>query len=158
MNWTIIQASKALEYAAAFELFKEYLASLDFDLSFQNVDHELTILPQMYGPPTGGLFLVKVGDNFVGCAGLRRIENDTTCELKRMYLRPSYRRLGIGKALMEECIVASRNLGYALMKMDTHGTKMPWAVGLYKSFGFREIAPYNYNPHAGILYFERELV
>ncbi len=108
MKWTIIEASKAAEYSAAFALFKEYVASLDFDLTFQNFDHELTILADMYGPPSGRIFLVEAEGEFVGCAALRRIENDTTCELKRMYLRPAYRKLGIGKALMEKALKLGR--------------------------------------------------
>ena len=157
MDWTIIEASTAAEYTAAFGLFKEYLASLDFDLSFQNIDRELSTLPAMYGPPTGRLFLVRAGGEFVGCAGLRRIEDETTCELKRMYLRPAFRGMGIGKAIMEKSLEAARSLNYRVMKLDTHGTKMPWAVGLYKSYGFRQTTPYNFNPHAGVIYFEREL-
>ena len=157
MEWKIIEASKAAHYAAAFGLFKEYVASLDFDLDFQNIDHELTILPTMYGPPRGTLFLVEVNGEFVGCAALRPIENDTTCELKRMYLRPAYRGHGIGKAIMDKSLDVARRLGYAIIKLDTIGYKMPWAVELYKSYGFRETAPYNHNPHAGVMYFERHL-
>ena len=157
MKWEIIEASTADEYRAAVGLFNEYIASLDFDLDFQNVDHELTILPTMYGPPTGRLFLVKAKGEFVGCAALRRIEKETTCELKRMYLRPEFRGLGIGKALMEQSLSCARSLGYTVMKLDTIGYKMPWAVKLYESYGFRETTPYNYNPHEGVLYFEREI-
>ncbi len=157
MKWEIIEASTAEEYKAAVALFNEYIASLDFDLGFQNVDHELTILPTMYGPPVGRLFLVRAEGSFVGCAALRRIENDTTCELKRMYLQPACRGLGIGKAIMEKSIEGARNLGYTVMKLDTIGYKMPWAVKLYESYGFRETTPYNHNPHEGVLYFEREI-
>ena len=157
MQWEIIEATTADDYRAAVGLFNEYIASLDFELDFQNVDHELTILPTMYGPPTGRLFLVQTEGTFVGGAALRRIENDTTCELKRMYLRPEYRGQGIGKAIMEKSIEAARSLGYTVMKLDTIGYKMPWAVKLYESYGFRETAPYNHNPHAGVLYFEREI-
>ena len=60
MKWEVIEASTAEEYKAAVGLFNEYIASLDFDLDFQNVDHELTILPTMYGPPTGRLFHGKI--------------------------------------------------------------------------------------------------
>lgn len=157
MQWEIMEATTADDYRAAVGLFNEYIASLDFDLNFQNVDHELTILPTMYGPPTGRLFLVRAEGTFVGCAALRRIENDTTCELKRMYLRPVCRGLGIGKAIMERSIECARSLGYIIMKLDTIGYKMPWAVKLYESYGFRETTPYNHNPHEGVLYFEREI-
>ncbi len=157
VNWTIIEASKQEEYLAAIELFKEYVASLDFDLSFQNFDEELTIMPVMYGSQTGKLFLVKLGSEFIGCAGLRRIENDITCELKRMYIKPAYRQLGVGKAIMRLAIDNARVMGYELMKLDTIGYKMPLAVKLYKSYGFKETVAYNYNPHEGVVYFELKL-
>lgn len=157
VKWEIIEASKQEEYVAAIELFKEYVASLDFDLSFQNFDQELTIMPVMYGLPTGKLFLVKANGDFVGCAGLRKIENDTTCELKRMYIQPAFRQLGVGKAIMQLAIDNARAMGYKVMKLDTIGYKMPLAVKLYKSFGFRETTPYNYNPHEGVVYFELAL-
>jgi len=157
MEWKIIEASKAADYTAAFGLFREYVASLDFDLDFQNIDHELTILPTMYGPPGGALFLVRAGGDFVGCAALRPIENATTCELKRMYLRSAFRGRGIGRAIMEISLATAQKLGYTTMKLDTIGYKMPWAVGLYRSYGFRETMPYNHNPHDGVMYFERRL-
>lgn len=157
MEWKIIEAATAEEYKTAIGLFEEYISSLDFDLGFQNLDHELSTLPSMYGPPTGRLFLVRAGDTYVGCAGLRRIENDSTCELKRMYIQPPYRQLGIGKAIMERAIASARTMGYATMKLDTIGYKMPLAVKLYESYGFRQTVPYNYNPYEGVLYFEKDL-
>lgn len=157
MYWTLSQASTREEYLAAIELFREYVASLDFDLSFQNVDEELTILPIMYGPPTGGLYLVESNDGFVGCAGLRQIENETTCELKRMYIKPSHRQMGIAGAILKQAIEDARSMGYTCMKLDTIGYKMPLAVRLYTSFGFKVTEPYNHNPHEGVVYFEKDL-
>ncbi|GAB2775674.1 N-acetyltransferase [Rhabdobacter roseus] len=157
MTWTLQQATTPDHYRAAVELFKEYAASLDFGLDFQNFDDELEILPTMYGPPTGRLYLVALEDTYVGCVGLRRIENEYTCEIKRMYLRPDHRGLGIGKALLTKTLEVARQMGYKTIKLDTIGYKMPSAVGLYQAMGFRETAPYNYNPYEGVLYFEKEL-
>jgi putative acetyltransferase len=157
MTWKITEASTQEQYLAAIELFKEYAASLDFDLQFQNFDGELGTLPVMYGPPTGRLYLVEEQGQYVGCAGLRRIENESTGEIKRMYLRPAYQGLGIGKALMQTLLEAARTLGYTTVKLDTIGYKMPRAVGLYTAFGFRETSAYNYNPYEGVLYFEKQL-
>lgn len=152
----IIQATTPAQYETGAELFKEYAASLDFTLCFQSFDDELKILPQMYGPPTGALLLVETVGQCIGAVGLRRIENDLTCEVKRMYIRPGHQGKGIGKALMEKVLETARVLNYELIKLDTL-SKMPAAVGLYKSFGFVETRPYNYNPHAEVLYFERQL-
>ena len=155
--YTIIQASTDDHYKAGALLFKEYADSLDFALSFQSFEDELTILPKMYGKPSGALFLVEMDENYVGAVGLRQIENESTCEVKRMYIRPAYQGKGIGKALMQQVLDAATGLNYKTIKLDTLGPKMPAAVGLYQSFGFKETAPYNYNPYEGVLYFEKKL-
>ena len=153
----IIEATNESQYHSGAMLFKEYAGSLDFDLCFQNFDDELTILPEMYGAPTGALFLVIDGDELIGVAGLRRIENDHTCEVKRMYIRPGHQGKGIGKQLMQRILEKAVYYGYKKIKLDTLGTKMPAAVRLYQSFDFIETMPYNYNPHDGVLYFEKVL-
>ncbi|NIJ51830.1 GNAT family N-acetyltransferase [Dyadobacter arcticus] len=153
----IIQATTDADYQAAAALFREYANSLDFTLSFQSFENELTILPQMYGPPRGALFLAQNAGEFVGAAGLRQIENANTCEVKRMYIRPDFQGKGIGKALLLTLIEKATLLNYKLVKLDTLGPKMPAAVALYKSFGFEETKPYNYNPHEGAVYFEKDL-
>jgi putative acetyltransferase len=154
---TIIRATDTQQYEAGALLFREYAASLDFTLSFQSFEDELTILPKMYGEPTGALFLVEDDGKYVGAAGLRQIENESTCEVKRMYIRPDYQGKGIGKLLMQSLIDVAGTLHYKTMKLDTLGPKMPAAVALYQSFGFKETQPYNYNPYEGVLYFEKNL-
>ncbi|KQS33517.1 GNAT family N-acetyltransferase [Dyadobacter sp. Leaf189] len=157
MNYHIKQAGTASEYEAGAAMFLAYANSLDFTLCFQNFDDELTILPQMYGEPTGALFLVEADNQAIGVAGLRRIENDHTCEVKRMYIKPEFQGMGIGKALLGALIEKAEVLGYQTIKLDTLGPKMPAAVKLYKSFGFVETPPYNYNPYEGVLYFEKKI-
>jgi GNAT superfamily N-acetyltransferase len=152
----IIKAASPEHYQAGGQLFREYADSLDFKLSYQNFDDELLILPEMYGAPTGALLLVEDEGNFIGAVGLRRIENELTCEVKRMYIRPGHQGKGIGKALLHSLIEEARALGYATIKLDTLDKMLP-AVSLYKSFGFRETTPYNVSPLENVLYFEREL-
>ena len=156
--FTIIQATTEEHYQIGAQLFREYADSLDFALSFQSFEDELTILPAMYGKPDGALFLVRVDEEYAGAVGLRQIENESTCEVKRMYIRPGYQGKGIGKALMQHVVDSAIGMNYKTIKLDTLGPKMPAAVGLYKSFGFKETTPYNYNPHEGVLYFEKKLI
>ena len=153
----IIKASTQDEYRQGALLFKEYAESLDFTLSFQNFEDELNILPTMYGNPTGALLLAETEGRFIGAVGLRQIENDHTCEVKRMYIKPDFQGKGIGKMLMKSVIIEAETMKYKTIKLDTLGPKMPAAVGLYKSFGFKETPPYNYNPYEGVLYFEKVL-
>lgn len=155
--YNIIRSSTEAHYQQGARLFKEYASSLDFTLTFQSFEDELAILSVMYGPPTGALLLVKNEEEYIGAVGLRQIENSLTCEVKRMYIQPGYQGKGIGKVLMEKVLEVAKLLDYKVVKLDTLGPKMPAAVALYRSVGFRETTPYNYNPYEGVLYFEKAI-
>jgi len=148
----IVPASGAHHLAAARELCLEYAASLNFDLCFQNFDAELAALPGDYAPPRGAIMLASSAGAFAGCVAMRPLEADI-CELKRLYVRPAFRGSGAGRRLTAAIIEAARKAGYRRMRLDTIGTMLE-AIGLYRSFGFREIAPYRHNPIAGAAYFE----
>jgi putative acetyltransferase len=152
----IIVARTSEHYLAAIELFKEYAERLGIDLQFQKFDQELQILPTMYGPPTGELWLVQDGERFVGCTALRKLD-ELACELKRMFVQPTYRGLNLGEQLMDEALKTAIDMGYQFMKLDSLRRLEP-AVKLYCRYGFEEIAPYNYNPEADVVYFEKNLL
>jgi len=137
------------------ELFVEYSRTLGFELDFQDFDDELDTLPGAYAPPGGALLLAEVGGDPVGCIGLRPLEQGC-CELKRMYVRPERRGLGIGRALALAVIDAARECGYERMRLDTIDTMTP-AIALYDSLGFVEIPAYRPNPIPGAAFFELEL-
>lgn len=157
MDISIIKAQSQQQIISATHLFKEYADSLDFTLSFQNFEKELQQIPVMYGSPKGALLLVEVEGKYIGVAGLRNIENQSTCEIKRMYIKPEFQGKGLGKLLIQALIDEAIALHYEIIKLDTLGPKMPAAVALYKSFGFVETPPYNYNPYEGVLYFEKKI-
>lgn len=144
------------DYTTAKELFLEYAASLGFDLCFQGFDKELETLTQQYGKPAGGILLLEAGEKAVGCAAVRKFDNETG-ELKRMYIRPAYRGKGQGRPLLHKAIALAKELGYKKLRLDTLPT-MEAAGKLYRETGFQPIAPYNYNPHEGVRYFELDLL
>jgi putative acetyltransferase len=132
-------------------LFREYAASLPFALDFQDFDRELADLPGAYAPPRGALLLAR-GE---GCAGLRPIDAET-CEMKRLYVRPSARGTGLGRLLVDAIVAEARRLGYTHMRLDTV-PGMDAAQSLYEQLGFREIPPYRPNPIAGARFLELKL-
>ncbi|MGB7297600.1 MAG: GNAT family N-acetyltransferase [Candidatus Aminicenantales bacterium] len=124
--------------------FREYAASLDFDLRFQGFEEELSLLPCEYVSPSGCLLLAWDDKEAAGCVALRRFSG-STCEMKRLFVRPKFRGCGYGRRLAEEAIRHAREIGYRRMVLDTIGS-MQAAIGLYVSLGFTEILPYRYNP------------
>lgn len=137
----------------AINLFNEYANSLNISLAFQNFTEELTIIESMYGSPIGCLLLVYDNDEAIACAAYRKIE-DGICELKRMYIKPSYRGLKIGKTLLQMLCARAFKNGYTKMRLDTLDTMMP-AIGLYKKKGFYTIPAYYHNPNEGVVYMEK---
>jgi putative acetyltransferase len=151
----LIQATSPLALAHVRALFIEYVEGLGIDLTFQDFESELASLPGAYVPPQGALLLATYGVEVVGCAAMRPFDGDT-CEMKRLYVRPSHRGHGIGRMLAEAAVSAARDAGYAHMRLDS----LPWmeaAIALYRGMGFYETPPYRYNPVPGAVYMERSL-
>jgi putative acetyltransferase len=153
---TIRDAETAADIELARELFLEYAEALGFSLCFQNFDQELVGLPGKYARPDGRLLLAEPDGQAAGCVGLRPLE-DEICEMKRLYVRPSFRGRSIGRLLAERVISEARGIGYTRMRLDTVAGTMADAVALYRRLGFVEIPPYCSNPIAGALYMELPL-
>ena len=125
--------------------FKERAELPDFKEYFQNYEKEIANhLPGRFGPPAGCLLLAKYKGNPAGCVGLMDL-GDGVCEMRRLFVRPEYRGLGIGKALANAIIERGRNIGYTSMCLNTN-KRMPEAEKLYRSLGFKEIAPHEEVP------------
>ncbi len=151
-----MQAESPPHVAQARELFQEYAQSLGVSLCFQNFEQELAGLPGHYAPPDGRLLLAEYDGQLAGCVALHKWESGV-CEMKRLYLRPSFRGKGLGRAIAEKIIAEARNIGYRRMRLDTIEPLMKDAVEMYRKLGFREIAPYRPNPIAGAMYMELQL-
>jgi len=152
----IFQAQTAEDIQKARALFEEYASGLGFSLCFQNFDQELLQLPGNYAPPDGRLLLATEDDQLAGCIALRKLAPGV-CEMKRLFLRPAYRRRGLGRVLVESLVGEAKKLGYTHMRLDTLPGRMDKAVALYRSFGFVEIAPYCENPVEGAKFMELDL-
>jgi putative acetyltransferase len=151
-----VQAESPTQVAQARELFQEYAQSLGVNLCFQNFEQELAGLPGHYASPDGRLLLAEYDGQLAGCVALHKWD-DGVCEMKRLYLRPSFRGKGLGRAIAEKIITDARSIGYQRMRLDTIEPLMKDAVEMYRKLGFREIAPYRPNPIAGAMYMELQL-
>jgi len=154
MDIKIISAVQHLEDIK--QLFREYANSLEIDLCFQDFEQELQSLPGKYSEPDGRLYIALFNDKVVGCIALRRF-NQTSAELKRLYIRNGFRGLGISKRLIQRVIQDAMDTGYKSILLDTLETMKP-AISLYTSFGFEEIESYYDNPIEGAKYFKLDLV
>lgn len=147
------------EFDAVREIFREYAQGLGVDLCFQNFEQELAHLPGEYAPPRGALVLAMVDGEVAGCCALRPLDNadyPNAAEMKRLYVRPAYRGLGLGRQLAEAALDAARQRGYACVLLDTL-SDMEAARTLYEDLGFEEIPPYYHNPIPGAHYLKAEL-
>ena len=139
-------------------LFGEYAGLVAEALCFQNFDQELAALPGEYVPPGGVLLIARDADRAnvaAGCVALRRVDAETG-EMKRMYVRESYRRSGLGRNLAIAVIEAARKRHYSRVVLDTL-PKLTAAIALYRELGFAEIGPYLASPTPGAICFELKL-
>lgn len=121
-------------------LFREYAEAIGTDLEYQGFAAELASLPEPYAAPAGGLFIAHVDDEVAGCVALRPL-GDGIGEMKRLYVRPPYRSVGLGKHLIEAVVESARRAGHRELRLDTLAS-MTAAQALYRRLGFVEIAPY----------------
>jgi ribosomal protein S18 acetylase RimI-like enzyme len=140
----IISARTEAHYQSARILFVQYADTLGFDLEFQGFSRELATLPGGYAPPHGCILLAELNAEFVGCVGLRPLENKI-CEMKRLFVVPEFRGRDIGRTLACSVIDRARQIGYEKMRLDTIES-MKAAKRLYLSLNFRPIQAYCYNP------------
>ena len=149
-NAFTIAAAEARDIAEIAELFRAYEAHIGVDLSYQGFADELATLPGKYAPPRGQLLIARNANGAaIGCVALRPIDA-RCCEMKRLFVSPQGRGLGLGRALAEAVIAEAAKLGYAELRLDTLPS-MHEAIALYRTLGFVPIAPY-YAAREGTLF------
>lgn len=116
---------------------------------------EVASLPGEYAPPGGRLLLARHDGAPAGCVTLRRLDAGT-CELRRLYVRPSCRGAGLGRQLTLAALAAARAMAYRRVRLNTLPS-MTSARVLYAELGFREIPPYRAVLVPGVIHFEHEL-
>jgi ribosomal protein S18 acetylase RimI-like enzyme len=147
------------QFDATRAIFREYAAGLGVDLCFQGFEAELAALPGDYAQPLGSLQLALVGGEVAGCGAFRPIgdvDYANACEMKRLYVRPAFRGLGLGRLIAQALMDQAVRAGYSVMLLDTLDD-MEAARSLYTQLGFEEIPPYYFNPIPGAHYLKAQL-
>lgn len=141
----------ATDYDSAREIIREYARSTGLDLEFQGFSREIENLQSYYLT----ILLARWDGELAGVVALRDMGGNV-CEMKRLYVRPPFRAQRIGRALAERIIEEARRRGFDAMRLDTLPA-MTGAIRLYESLGFRDIAPYRFNPVEGTRFLELTL-
>jgi ribosomal protein S18 acetylase RimI-like enzyme len=147
------------ELAEVRRIFEAYAQTLSVDLGFQDFDAELAALPAEYAAPRGALLLAWIDGQVAGCCALRPLDNvdyANAAEMKRLFVQPAFRGLGLGRLLAEAILDAARLADYSCVLLDTLN-EMETARALYEDLGFAEVPPYYHNPHAGAHYLKVDL-
>lgn len=137
------------------QLINEYVAWLNLDLAFQQLDDELAHLDTIYHSPQGHYILAEIDGQIAGGVGFKH-KTSTIAEIKRLYVRPSFQGQGLGQTLMQTILTTLRQLGYQQALLDV-SPKSEAAQKLYASMGFQPIAAYYYTPIAGTLFYQLNL-
>lgn len=143
------------DFSFAMQITKDYIRWLNMDLSFQDIDKELSNFPSMYGPPNGLFLLAWHKGKLAGGVGLRMFE-PKVCEMKRLFVRNPFKNKGVGRSLCTALIQEAKKMKFQKMRLDTLG-RMKAAIRLYESLGFEEIEPYRFNPDPTTKYMELSL-
>ena len=124
-----------LEYIAWIDsmLKREHGISLTADSINQLMDEVMTDWP-LYSGHQGRFFLAYIGKSVGGMAGIKYVSRNV-CELKRLYVSPLHRRVGLGRSLVERLLSEARILGYSKVRLETLDF-MEAAIRLYESLGF----------------------
>jgi len=147
---TIRDASFPADTAAVLDIWREYVASPSVSLCYQGYEAEFADIPGKYAPPQGRLIVAEGPDGLDGCIALRRVDA-AICEMKRLYVRPRARGLGIGHRLIARLIEEATDAGYAEMRLDVLA-EFEAAQKLYRELGFVNADPVSFNPVPGAVF------
>ncbi len=138
------------------QLITEYTKFLNRDLNFQHLQEELSDLKMKYTKPNGALFAaVAENGEVAGCVAFYH-HSTVRCEMKRLYVKPEFRKANIGRRLIEAIILAARQDGYQEMVLDTI-KPLRSAIHLYREYGFEEIPAYYHNPMEDVVYMKLDV-
>jgi ribosomal protein S18 acetylase RimI-like enzyme len=116
-----------------------------FDAGFDPANGNM-LEPAEMTPPAGWLVLARLDGEPIGCGALKRL-GATLGEIKRVWIAPSVRGMGVARRIMRELEALAGGAGFSAVRLDTNRS-LTEAHSLYRKLGYREIERYNANPYA----------
>jgi len=165
----IVAANKDQHLETIRDLFLEYLTwangklfevyGMGIDDMPGYVDEDLHHIDK-FMPPMGRLFLCYVDNLPAGMAALKELVPGIG-EIKRMYVRPEFRRRGLGRALMDRLLEEANRIPFQCLRLDSAPFFIE-AHQLYRAYGFQDISPYDGAEipkefHSGWFFMEKQL-
>jgi ribosomal protein S18 acetylase RimI-like enzyme len=154
----VLEVGEALEgglLEAARGLILRHAAALGDVPGVARVRGDASGLPGPYAPPDGVLLVATLAGNPAGCVAFKRLDGET-CEVKRMFVDPAFRKRGVARALMARLLGEAAARGYRRVRLGTLHT-MTAAQALYRDLGFVEIPRYRPDEHTDTMFFEKNL-
>ena len=151
----IREATDAASLELARTLVLGHAAGLGDVPGVERVRADASALPGPYAPPAGLLLVATLAGNPAGCVAFKPLDGET-CEVKRMFVDPAFRKRGIARALMLKLLERAKERGYRRVRLGTLHT-MTAAQALYRDLGFVEILRYRPNEHTDTMFFEKNL-
>jgi GNAT superfamily N-acetyltransferase len=144
------RAQFPFDAVALLDIWREYVASPNVSLDYQGNEAEFADLPGKYAPPEGCVLVAECDERLIGCIAFRRV-NSAICEMKRLYVRPEGRGLGLGIKLTRRLIATAIEAGYVEMRLDVLA-EFEKARAIYEAIGFTAAEPVSFNPVPGTSY------
>lgn len=154
MSVTIERVQSAEQFRELLEVLLEYERSLDVDLR-HGAEPTLSAITERYQAPSGAL-LAYVDGAVAGCVAMHALDTETTV-MQRLYARPSFRKHGVGRSLVEAIVACARDGAFRRIVLDTDRERLQAAYRLYIALGFTPCEPFAPVDYANSTYLEKML-
>ncbi len=133
-------------------IYREYIHNTSTNLDFQNNEKDFLTLSEQYSESHSVIYLAKHQGEVIGCGAYRRV-NAEICEMKKVYVKPSYREKGIGVNIIKTVIEGAKRVSYRKICLDVL-PEFSTAISIYENLGFKPSPPITFNPVAGTKFLE----
>lgn len=143
-------------WSAFAELLREYAEQDLAQPQLSTIWRDLEDLPARYGKPVGGAVLLYVDHALAGCMAFTSTKANGTCELKRLFVRNSFRGQGYAPILLKETMRIAKESGYVRGALSTWPDN-PKALELYRSLGFAPTVSFKEDRGQNLVFLGRNL-